>query len=383
MRSSPKIGHAAGCDWIPEDRKLRLEFVLGEEMGKFNGMLIEPTKRGLYCEAGGFYIDPWRAVDRAVITHAHSDHARSGSAAYLCSESGEGVLRERVGKQASIETAAWGEPRTIGKVQVSLHPAGHVLGSAQILVEHQGERWVISGDYKTQVDRSCEMFEPVSCNTFITESTFGLPIYRWQPTQEVLDQVHAWWRTNQEAGRTSILFAYALGKAQRILCGLDPGIGPIGVHGTVDRFLPHYRHWGKPIPDCLHAKGEAIKDLKGKGIVIAPGSTQNTDWIRKFAPYSLAFASGWMQVRGGRRRRALDQGFVISDHADWDGLLGAIEATGAERIGVTHGYTDPLVRWLKEQGKEAWEVPTRFQGEGVEDSESEEAEPPTFEKETP
>lgn len=335
-------------------------------------MLIEPTRHGLYCEAGGFYIDPWRAVDRAVITHAHSDHARSGSVAYLCSESGEGVLRERVGKQATLETLAWGEARTIGEVAVSLFPAGHVLGSAQILVEHAGERWVVSGDYKTQEDRSCERFEPVPCHTFITESTFGLPIYRWKPTQEILDKVHAWWRKNQEAGRTSILFAYALGKAQRILCGLDPEVGPIGVHGSVNRFLPHYRYWGKPIPDCLHAKGDAIKQLRGCGIVIAPGSTQHSEWIRKFAPYSLAFASGWMQIRGGRRRRALDQGFVISDHADWDGILGAIEATGAERIGVTHGYTEALLRWLREQGKEAWEIPTRFQGEGVEDSNSEE-----------
>lgn len=335
-------------------------------------MLIEVTERGLYCEAGGFYIDPWRAVDRAVITHAHSDHARSGSAAYLCSESGEGVLRERVGKQAHIETLDWGGAVSIGEAKVSFHPAGHVLGSAQVRVEHMGEIWVVSGDYKTQEDRSCERFEAVRCHTFITESTFGLPIYRWRPTAEVMEGVHAWWRRNREEGRTSILFAYALGKAQRILCGLDPEVGPIGVHGSVERFLPHYRFWGKPIPDCVNAKGEAVKELKGKGLVIAPGSTQNSDWLRKFTPCSLAFASGWMQVRGGRRRRALDRGFVISDHADWDGLLGTIEATGADRIGVTHGYTEPLVRWLKESGKEAWAVPTRFEGEGVEDADPEE-----------
>ncbi len=326
-------------------------------------MLIEPTKQGLYCEAGDFYIDPWKPVDRAVVTHAHSDHARSGCKAYLCSESGEGVLRERVGKQSHIDTLGWGTPITLNGVQVSLHPAGHLLGSAQVRVEHKGEVWVVSGDYKTQEDVSCEPFEAVRCNTFITESTFGLPIYRWKPVAQVMDEVNGWWRQNQEEGRTSVVFAYSLGKAQRVLCAVDASIGPIGAHGTVMKFLPHYRAEGRPVPEVLHAKAESAKELKGKGLIVAPGSTQNSPWLRQFMPHSLAFGSGWMQVRGARRWRALDRGFVLSDHADWPGLIEAIRATGAERIGVTHGYTKPMVRWLTEKGWEAWEIPTRFTGE--------------------
>ena len=328
-------------------------------------MVIEPTKRGLFCAAGNFYIDPWRAVDRAVVTHAHSDHARAGCRHYLCSESGLGVLQQRVGTKADFQTSAWGQPLKIGDARVTLFPAGHLLGSAQVRVEVGGETWVVSGDYKTQADLSCEAFEPVPCHTFITESTFGLPIYRWPSVDEVMGSINSWWKQNQEQERTSILFAYALGKAQRILCGVDPEIGPIGAHGSVMNFLPLYRAAGKPMPEVMHATREHTPDLKGKGLVIAPGSVQNGTWLRKFAPYSLAFASGWMMVRGTRRWRALDRGFVLSDHADWDGLIGAIRATGAERIGVTHGYTGPMVRWLQDQGWEAFEVPTRFVGEAA------------------
>lgn len=333
-------------------------------------MLIENTECGLYCREGGFYIDPWKPVERAVITHAHSDHARGGMGAYLTSPSGEGVLRERVGAEAKIETVPWGQPRRIGDVLVSLHPAGHVLGSAQIRVESRGEVWVVTGDFKTDLDPSCEAFVPVRCDTLIMESTFGLPVYRWPPFEEVIEAIRRWWRGNREEGRTSIVFAYALGKAQRLLCGLGTEDGPIGVHGAVDRFLPHYRAWGKPIPPCLRAVRENVERLKGQGLIIAPGSARNPEWLRKFAPCATAFASGWMQVRGGRRRMALDRGFVVSDHADWDGLQTTVRASGASRVGVTHGYTEPMVRHLREQGYEAWEVPTRFEGEKVEEQES-------------
>jgi putative mRNA 3-end processing factor len=284
--------------------------------------------------------------------------------AYLTAQSGVNVLRERIGLDAPVSGIAYGEPRTIGDVVVSFHPAGHLLGSSQIRVEHKGEVCVVTGDYKIAPDASCEAFEPVRCNHLITEATFALPVYRWPESQVVFDQINQWWRDNQAEGRTSVLFAYSLGKAQRVLCGIDPSIGPIGVHGAVDKMLPHYRAAGKPIPSGILKAGTENKDLlKKRGLIVTPGSVQNTPWLRKFAPHSLAFASGWMAVRGARRRRALDRGFVVSDHVDWQGILDTVDATGAETIGVTHGYADPLIRWLKEEkGLQAYEVPGRFGG---------------------
>lgn len=335
--------------------------------------LIRPTPQGLYCEAGDFFIDPWRKVARALITHGHSDHARYGMGSYLTAKPGVEIVRERVGREAAIEGLPFGERRRIGAVEVSFHPAGHLLGSGQIRVEHRGEVWVVTGDYKTQRDISCEAFEPVRCHHLITESTFGLPVYRWPDPAEVFRQINDWWRANQAEGRTSILFAYALGKAQRVLCGLDPSIGPIGVHGAVEKLNPHYRAAGRPLPETLHAGAETRAQLAGRGLIVAPGSAQNTPWIRRFAAYSLAFASGWMAVRGARRRRALDRGFVLSDHVDWPGLVAAIDASGADTVGVTHGYAAPLIRWLKEtRGLEAYEIPTRYVGEGENEAAAEE-----------
>ncbi|WOO43056.1 ligase-associated DNA damage response exonuclease [Rubellicoccus peritrichatus] len=326
--------------------------------------LIVPTKEGLYCEAGDFFIDPWRAVDRAVITHAHSDHARSGSRSYLCAKSGENILRHRIGIESDITGVPFGEVRSFGDVRVSLHPAGHILGSAQVRVEHRGEVWVVSGDYKTVADISCEAFEPVPCHTFITECTFGLPAYRWLPTETVFSEINNWWRRNQEQNRTSMLFAYSLGKAQRVLAGINSSIGPIGVHGSVAPFLPLYREQGIRLPDAEKVTVENAKSLKGKALIVAPGSAANTPWMKKLAPCSLAFASGWMAIRGNRRRQALDRGFVLSDHVDWTGLIDAVKATRAEQIGVTHGYTEPFVRYANEVlGLKAYTVPTHFEGE--------------------
>ncbi len=331
------------------------------------GGVIEVTKRGLFCPRGNFYIDPWHPVDFAVVTHAHADHARWGCQRYLCADSGRGVLQERMGKEAQIDTLPFGERVNIGDVSVSLHPAGHLLGSAQIRLECEGEVWVVTGDYKTDQDPSCEAFELVPCDTFITESTFALPVYRWPAPATVFREMNQWWRLNQAQNLTSIVFAYALGKAQRVLCGLDESIGPIGVHGAVEKLNPHYRAAGRPLPSTLRAGAETRDVLRGQGLIVAPGSAQNTPWIRRFAPYSLAFASGWMQIRGNRRRRALDRGFILSDHADWQGLLATIRATGATRVGVTHGYTDVLVRWLREEeGLDAFVVPTRYTGEAAE-----------------
>jgi len=338
--------------------------------------LIRAAENGLYCEAGDFYIDPWRGVERAVVTHAHSDHARPGSRAYLCSASGEAVLRARIGPDAKIERLAFGEPTVINGVTVSLHPAGHILGSAQVRVERRGEVWVVSGDYKTARDPAAEPFEPVRCDHFITECTFGLPVYRWPPSEEVFARINDWWRGNQAQGRTSVVFAYSLGKAQRVLAGVDAAIGPIAVHGAVANFLPLYRRAGVALPEAEKLTKDNAPGIKGRGLVVAPGSAQGTPWLRRVAPHSLAFASGWMAVRGARRWRALDRGFVLSDHVDWPGLIDAVKATGAETIGATHGQTAPFIRYAREElGLNAYPVPTRFAGEqasGNEDDETSE-----------
>jgi putative mRNA 3-end processing factor len=324
--------------------------------------LIELTDRGLYCAAGRFFIDPWQPVARAVLTHAHADHARRGSASYLVAAEGARVFRTRLGDDAHIETLPYGAPLHLGDVTVSLHPAGHILGSAQVRVERRGEVWVVSGDYRVGADTTCTPFEPVSCHTFVTESTFGLPIYRWPAQAEVFAAINAWWQANQAAGKASVLFAYALGKAQRVLAGVDATIGPILTHGAVERLARDYRASGVPLPPTVYA-GEAGRADYRRALIIAPPSAQGTPWLRRFGLVSTAFASGWMQVRGARRRRAVDRGFILSDHADWPGLLGAIAATGAGRVWVTHGYSAVLARWLDECGYAAAVVQTRFEGE--------------------
>ena len=323
-------------------------------------MLLSLTDHGLYCAAGDFFVDPWRPVARAVITHAHADHARPGSAAYLCAASGAGILRARLGPEAAIEMLAYGEATTINGVAVSLHPAGHILGSAQVRLAHGGEVWVVSGDYKTDPDPTCAPFESVPCHTFITEATFGLPIYRWPAQAEVFAGVNDWWRANQAAGRAGVLFAYALGKAQRVMAGIDPSIGPIYVHGAVARLNAAYRAAGVALPDWAYVGDAPPKTDWTRALIIAPTSAQGTPWLRRFGEQSAAFASGWMRVRGQRRRRAVDRGFVLSDHVDWPGLLTAIEATGASRVLVTHGYSAVVVRYLRERGLEAYELDTPF-----------------------
>jgi len=326
-------------------------------------MLIEPTRRGLYCAAGDFHIDPWQPVERAVITHAHGDHARPGSAAYLAARSGVPVLRTRLGEEARIEGLGYGEARSMNGVKVSLHPAGHVLGSSQVRVESGGEVWVVSGDYKLDADPTCDPFEPVRCHTFVTESTFGLPIYRWRTPGESFAEVNAWWRANAEGGRASVLFGYAFGKAQRILASVDASIGPIVVHGAVDVLDRGYRECGVKLPETRTVADFEAKNGFAGALVVAPPSAQNTPWLKRFGDYSDAFASGWMAIRGARRRRAVDRGFVLSDHADWPSLNRAIAATGAQRIFVTHGHTAPLVQWLQEGGLEAHVMKTEFEGE--------------------
>jgi putative mRNA 3-end processing factor len=320
--------------------------------------LLELAPDGLYCPLGDFYVDPWGAVDRAVVTHAHSDHARPGSRAYLTASQGEALLRSRLGPEAIIQPLDYGEAVTLGDTQVSLHPAGHILGSAQVRIEHAGEVWVVSGDYKLAPDPTCAPFEPLPCHTFVTESTFGLPIFRWPAETEIRDALHAWWRANQEAGRASLLFAHPLGKAQRLLALLDPAIGPIYTHGAVEGFNRIYSEQGIALAPTTPVDGGGPWT---RALVVAPPSAHGSPWERRFAAASTAFASGWMRIRGTRRRRSLDRGFVFSDHADWSGLLRAIEATGAQSVWVTHGYRAPMVRWLTERGLQALSVETRFE----------------------
>ena len=326
--------------------------------------MLTSTDHGLYCAAGDFFIDPWRPVPRAVITHAHGDHARWGCDHYLASRAGERVLRTRLGDDASIRLVDYGETVMIGNVRVSLHPAGHILGSAQVRVEHGGEVWVASGDYKTEPDPTCAPFVPVRCHTFITESTFGLPIYRWPTQSIVFDDVRRWWRGNADAGRASVLFGYALGKAQRLLAGLlGADIGPIVTHGAVERLVRDYRASGVELPPTRHATELGRGHDWAGTLVVAPPSAAGSTWLRRFGALSTGFASGWMTIRGSRRRRAVDRGFVLSDHVDWPSLLDAVAATGAERVLVTHGFREPVVRWLREHGLEAAAIASQWEDE--------------------
>lgn len=325
--------------------------------------LVVQRPEGLYCPAGDFYIDPWRPVPRAVITHAHSDHARYGNGHYLAAAPAEGVLRTRLG-DINLQTVPYGERLQHHGVTVSLHPAGHVLGSAQVRLEHGGQVWVASGDYKVVADATCAPFEPVRCDVFITESTFGLPIYRWCPDEEIFADVNAWWARNASHGRASVLTCYSFGKAQRVLSGVDPSIGPIIVHGAVAPLNDAYRAAGVSLPDTRMVTEVKDKADLRRCLVVCPPSAAASPWMRRFGDAQTAFASGWMQVRGNRRRGGYDRGFVLSDHADWPGLMAAIEATGAQRVIVTHGSVPVMVRHLRERGLQAEAFDTEY-GEDV------------------
>ncbi|SFD46375.1 putative mRNA 3-end processing factor [Sulfitobacter brevis] len=320
------------------------------------------NENGIYCAAGDFYIDPWRPVDRALITHGHADHSRSGMGRYLATDAALPVIRHRLG-DITAEGIAYGEKRQIGGATVSFHPAGHVPGSAQIRVEVGGEVWVASGDYKVIDDGLSEPFTPVKCHHFITESTFGLPVFRWADQAQVAAELNAWWAGCAAAGKTAFLGAYSLGKAQRLITMLDPDIGPILTHGAVENTNAVLRAQGITLPDTIHVTPDLNPKDHAGALVIAPPGALGSQWSRRFGAHESAFASGWMAMRGVRRRRAGDRGFVISDHADWQGLLWAINETGAENIYVTHGYTDIFSRYLNDNGWNAQVVPTQFEGE--------------------
>ncbi|MDW8273471.1 MAG: ligase-associated DNA damage response exonuclease [Chitinophagales bacterium] len=342
--------------------------------------LLKFTQKGIFCEEGNFYIDPWRPVDFAIITHAHSDHARYGCKHYLAHKDSKPVLRLRLGENISLQTLDYGDTIYINGVSVSLYPSGHIIGAAQIKVEYKGEIWVVAGDYKLQNDGICTPFEPVKCHTFITESTFALPVYRWKPQKQIFDEIHMWWRQNASKGKVSILCGYALGKAQRLSKYLNPELGKIFLHGAVANVNAALINSGIDIPDYPKSSSTISKNEYRGSIIIAPPSVAGTPWLKKFEPYSLAICSGWMQIRGNQRRRNADVGFVLSDHADWNALLSAIEATGAEHVIATHGYTEIIARYLRERGLHAEVAYTEFGSEESDFSDYEELLPSNIDK---
>ena len=331
--------------------------------------LLTFTDIGMYCPPADVYIDPWRAAPRALITHGHADHARWGHQHYLCTRDAQPVIRHRIGA-VSIQTLEYGEPLNIHGVRFSFHPAGHVVGSAQIRVEYKGEVWVVSGDYKLEDDGLSGVFEPLRCHTFVTESTFGLPVYQWKPREAVFADINAWWVDNQAQDKVSVITAYALGKAQRILKGLDTSIGPVYTHGAVEDINEIIRAQGIALPPTRRVMPGMKRQNYSGGLVIAPPATVGSAWMRQFKSISLGVASGWMALRGARRRRNADRGFILSDHADWPALNQAIRESGAQRVVVTHGYTDIFSRWLESQGYEARAEKTEFEGEVIDTTET-------------
>ncbi|HMQ05956.1 MAG TPA: ligase-associated DNA damage response exonuclease [Saprospiraceae bacterium] len=323
--------------------------------------LLTFTGKGIYCEEGDFYIDPWQPVKKAVITHAHSDHATYGHAKYLATQLTLPILHHRLGNQ-NYTGLDYGQTLKINGVNISFHPAGHIIGSAQVRVESKGETWVVSGDYKIHNDGLSTPFEPVRCHHFITESTFGIPAFRWVDPKIVFEQINQWWEKNATLGKTSILSVYALGKAQRILQNVNHDIGPVWAHGAVENMNTILRNAGHPLKQGNKTNLSNHQELARALVLVTPGSIQSS-WFKRLKNHSLGYASGWMNLRGVKRRRGVDVGFVLSDHADWDGLIQAIEATGADSIYVTHGYTQIFSRFLNENGWDAQPILTEYGNE--------------------
>jgi putative mRNA 3-end processing factor len=331
------------------------------------GQLIRTTDRGLFCEAGGFYIDPWQPVHRAVVTHAHSDHACYGCRHYLSSHAGRHLMRMRLSPDAEFQFLPYGETVFVGPVKVSLHPAGHMLGASMVRLEHAGRVAVVSGDYKLGTDPTCDPWQPVRCHLLITETTFGLPVYRWPDPHIVFAQINRWWAESAAKGTTSVLYGYAIGKSQRLLAGLDPSIGPIYTHGAVEKGIEAYRESGVVLPPTTAVaaieSGSARRNSFAGGLVLAVPSAHGTPWLRRFGKVTTAMASGWMAVRGNRRRRSVDRGFVLSDHVDWPELITAVGHCEPEEVWTAHGFTSVVARYLAERGLDAkplwgWDRPS-------------------------
>ncbi|MEM9301778.1 MAG: ligase-associated DNA damage response exonuclease [Pseudomonadota bacterium] len=314
--------------------------------------LVTRDRTGLVCPSGEFHIDPLRPAKTAVVTHGHADHARSGSERYLATAASVPILRQRLGKEAVIEPLEYGETRRLGAATLSLHSAGHILGSAQIRIAHDdGRVWVVSGDYKRQRDPTCEPFEVVPCDVFVTETTFGLPVYRWPPMPVLVAEIAEWLAECRTRDATAVLFCYALGKAQRLLAELREHLDrPVWLHGAVQPLVECYRAAGVALPETRPVSERSRKERFAGDLVMAPPSAAGTPWLKRFPVRSTGFCSGWMRVRGNRRRRGFDRGFVLSDHADWPGLVRTVRETGAREIVCMHGKTDTLVRYLRELG---------------------------------
>lgn len=318
-------------------------------------------EKGIFCEPAGVYLDPWKPVSKAIITHGHADHSRWGHKQYITHHTNVPILKHRLG-EIEVTGKEYEETFSINNVKFSLHPAGHIIGSSQVRVEYKGEVWVFSGDYKIENDGISTPYEPVPCHAFITECTFGLPAFKWQPQQQVMEEINSWWQQNREEGKTSVLFGYSLGKAQRLLKSLNPSIGKIFTHGAIENMTEVLRPFAY-FPETIRVTRETKKEEIRGGMVLAPPSAQGSTWIRKMVPYEAGMASGWMAFRGARRRRAVDKGFVLSDHCDWQGLLSAIKATGCERVICTHGYSEIFCRFLNELGYDARTAETQYEGE--------------------
>lgn len=325
--------------------------------------LLTFTDRGIYCSKANVYIDPWKKVDFALITHAHSDHCRPGSKQYLATPLTKPIMEHRLGKKYQVQAIEFGNTISINGVNISFHPAGHIIGSAQIRLEYQGEIWVVSGDYKVENDGLSEAFEPVRCHHFITESTFGLPIYQWRPQKLVFNEINQWWSNNAAEQKISLMSAYSLGKAQRLIYHLNNSIGPIYLHRAVKPIHDLFRSHGVLLPDYPEFVEDRADEIEPGAMIVGPSSIADASWAQKVKGIEIASASGWMQVRRTRRSRSVDRGFALSDHADWPGLLEAIKATKAENIYVTHGYTKEFSRYLNENGWNANIVSTEFSAE--------------------
>ena len=334
---------------------------------------IKFTKKGIYCIPGKFYLDPWYPVDYAIISHGHADHSRWGNKHYLCHQDSKNILLHRLGKDISIETLNFNEIKTINGVKVSFYPAGHIIGSVQIKLEYKGKVVVFSGDYKTNPDFITTPFEPVKCHEFITESTFGLPIYSWKAETVLQNQLQQWIVNNQKQNKTSVFFGYSLGKAQRIMSLVD-GIDEVYVHSAINNLNQAISKSGIILPKSkLITSDFNKKDIQNK-IVILPPALLGSNLLKKIPNAATAICSGWMQIRGNRRWKGVDAGFAVSDHADWDGLLSAVRATEAEKVYVTHGSQAVFSKYLNEIGIESQEVVTEY---GTEDNEDAKDQPLT------
>ena len=312
--------------------------------------MLSLTKNGIYCAQGGFFIDATGRVDKNIVTHAHSDHASPGHQSYLASKHSVALLKARLGKKSNVQGLDYGESITLNGVRVSLHPAAHVFGSSQVRVEYKGEVWVVSGDYKLENDNLSGQFETVKCNTFISECTFGLPVYNWPDQYLVYDQINSWWKSNKSNGVTSLLFGYSLGKSQRIIKNIDHSIGPVYVHQTVHTMNEAIRLAGGGLPETrVIDVNTNVNSIKGN-LIIAPPSITTGSLLREIGPVATAMASGWAMTGRNFGRSKVTKGFVLSDHADWNGLLTAAKETGAKKIITMHGYTEELTRYLNEIG---------------------------------